>query len=1030
LTVDLGRSDRYLCVMLRVLFIFLLVATPFGAWSAQFSEVSPTHPAEYMIYQYPDVSLVVGINAPEMEFESEIYGPEGALISSSGVPSARIGPLYQYIEATDKPRQLMIKISPRRKADRSRISLELIQLPPGDRRSAAFEQAYQLFTSGTEMVHSNDTTTWAMKSYTLRNAARAFASLGWEEMRLWSEFYAAHLVLYKLNDVLLAMELAQEIQGSARTAGIEMIELAALILEGEALMSAGANTSGKLAYARFEKAHGVWDRVVLLAGQQGLRSEQARALYNDGLAWEQQDQLEQAVRQFQLALDVSLAADDPGLVNEIRGTAAAAYETQGSTSGAIEMLEDIGSDLESDAEQELADTFYEKGRILNSNYRYPEASAELGQALRLQRSTATLKPWGPTGLALAWSYYSMGDVDQAASLILESIPRTPQASNSDALIRAYDSLAHIYRDQEQYRQMSQYRERQEGLIESDMHRAGFLFESGMDAWRRDGPESRAVKDLLVQSRKLAIASGHSLAGDRAALHLCLLSIEQNGRGACTVATVRQSHDVLRKSGIPKLALDADFVKAKILRREGKDREALAVMEGLIGEILFFRQTLPGLLGAWYWQNKVGIFQEYMAITLGTADGRRVLLALDHIRVVEREGLAASGRQDEALRALLARRETATGTKAADLAAQANGELRELQEEFDPAIRPLGTRSLDKLLAGLAQDESLLSYYFSESADYVLVGNRKRVSLMKLGSSEPISGRLDQLRERLDQDAPSILPELDAMGRRLLKPVSGLLTEKIFLLPAGPLNGFPFDLLRLDGQFLAEKHNVVNLMNLAAVASRRSVLEKNYRERVFLAGNPQAGQELFSYDVQASAEITALTDIFVGPGLHVVQGVALRKDEFQDERFTGASLIHLGTPGVLDLAFPDRSRLLMSRAGNESAVEYLLPGDIRQLDFEAELLVLSRTAVTAVSRSSFDNRLGFVSEFLEAGVSNVIASFWSGEDSETAAFMREFYRELESTRDVAEALSRTRMGRIESSDEANFRSWAGFQLFIR
>ena len=220
------------------------------------------------------------------------------------------------------------------------------------------------------------------------------------------------------------------------------------------------------------------------------------------------------------------------------------------------------------------------------------------------------------------------------------------------------------------------------------------------------------------------------------------------------------------------------------------------------------------------------------------------------------------------------------------------------------------------------------------------------------------------------------------------------------------------------------------MNLAAVTNRRPVLGQDYRERVFVAGNPQAGQELFSYDVQASAEITALTDSFVGRGLHVVQGVALRKDEFQDERFTGASLIHLATPGILDLAFPNRSGLLMSRTGNDSAVEYLSPGDIRQLNFKAELLVLSRTAVTAASRSSFDNRLGFVSEFLEAGVSNVIVSFWSGEDSETAAFMREFYRNLESTRDVAEALSRTRMRQMEISNEANFRSWAGFQLFIR
>ena len=145
LTVDLGRSDRYLCVMLRALLIILLVVSSSGAWSAPTGEVSATHPAEYMIYQYPGVSLLVKINAPEMEFNSEIYGPEGALISASGIPAARIGPLYQFIEATDQARQLMIKISPGRKADRSRISLELIQIPPGDWRSAAYRAGVPAF---------------------------------------------------------------------------------------------------------------------------------------------------------------------------------------------------------------------------------------------------------------------------------------------------------------------------------------------------------------------------------------------------------------------------------------------------------------------------------------------------------------------------------------------------------------------------------------------------------------------------------------------------------------------------------------------------------------------------------------------------------------------------------------------------------------------------------------------------------------------------------------------------------------------
>ena len=117
------------------------VAASAAAWSAQSGDVSSDRPAEYMIYQYPDVSLVVKIDAPEVTLDSRIYGPEGALIKSSGIPSGRIGPLYQFVGAVDKPRQLMIKISPERRINRSAISMELIQLPAWEDNSAALAEA-------------------------------------------------------------------------------------------------------------------------------------------------------------------------------------------------------------------------------------------------------------------------------------------------------------------------------------------------------------------------------------------------------------------------------------------------------------------------------------------------------------------------------------------------------------------------------------------------------------------------------------------------------------------------------------------------------------------------------------------------------------------------------------------------------------------------------------------------------------------------------------------------------------------------
>jgi CHAT domain-containing protein len=61
---------------------------------------------------------------------------------------------------------------------------------------------------------------------------------------------------------------------------------------------------------------------------------------------------------------------------------------------------------------------------------------------------------------------------------------------------------------------------------------------------------------------------------------------------------------------------------------------------------------------------------------------------------------------------------------------------------------------------------------------------------------------------------------------------------------------------------------------------------------------------------------------------------------------------------------------------------------------------------------------------------VMATLWPAGDSETAVFMGDFYHRLESSSDIAEALVRTKRSRIETETAANFRSWAGFQLYIR
>jgi len=250
-----------------------LAAPPAGRAAAD-EPVTAERPAEYMIYQYPDTALVLRLDVAEAEFNAQTFGPEGALLKSSGVAGRRVGPVFQHIDASSRARQLMIEVRPGRPVQRSAIRLEVLQFAAADRNTANQLRAYQLFSVGTEVARASDASIWASKAYSLQNAAGVFASLGMEEMRLWSEYFAAHLVLHQLTDPLTALELVGPVQAGASRAGYTQAELAARMLEADAVMKLAAVSAERSAALYHARAHKALAQVVMLAQQSGLEAEQ------------------------------------------------------------------------------------------------------------------------------------------------------------------------------------------------------------------------------------------------------------------------------------------------------------------------------------------------------------------------------------------------------------------------------------------------------------------------------------------------------------------------------------------------------------------------------------------------------------------------------------------------------------------------------------------------------------------------------------------------------------------------------------
>ena len=617
--------------------------------------------------------------------------------------------------------------------------------------------------------------------------------------------------------------------------------------------------------------------------------------------------------------------------------------------------------------------------------------------------------------------WSQGYFEQASLVIEESVTRAVQSENRVAIARAYGVLASIQREQGHFDAMEENRARQGDLIADADGRASYYIEVAMDQARRGNPSApfpRAVR--------AARAEGEAVLASRAMLYGCLYESRQQP-GRCSLEEARKEIRFLQQNALPVEALDGKFAWAGILKEQGRDSEALETLASLVDDIYFYRTQLGGVLGAWYWVNRHRVFQDYADLSLD-AGGSALLLALERINKVQ--GADGDETNHENLRGELARQPFAESSQGARLNEQVNRRLYEIRNSVPPDDSLPGRSDIEAWQGQLQSDESALVFYFSDQNVYALTADRNSARVTRLGSASNVAGELESLRDQLGSaSGPAPIESLDRLGAVLFGPLSGSLKETVFLLPTAMLNGLPVDAFRVNGRYLAERRLLIHANSLAS-ATRLNSLPADYRYSVFLAGNPQAGQDLFSYGVSTSTELANVRDQFVGSGLHMVQGVALHLDEFNDERFSQASLVHLAMPGRVDLAVPERSRLLLSGTREDPSAEFLTAVDIRRFSLSAELAVLTGTAFAERPSSGFASLLGLVDDLHSAGVNLVVATLWPAGDRETARFVADFYSELAVQGDVPAALYSARKKRIESGDSANFRTWAGFQLFIR
>lgn len=1019
-----------------------------AAWAppAVAAETTAAPPAkEYFVNQRAGEALLIKLESFEAEIESRVFGPQKSLLAVSKLTGNRIAPLFQFISPGDSARQLDIEVRARRRTGNSKFEIEFTRLKAWDERSNLVMRAYLLLSYSMLEPQRAAKAAWSDRVSALISAGKLFARFGMQEQRLWSSYLAAYLAYHRLGDAKFAAELNDKVLAEVHDSRWRQIELAALQLKAAILVDQRRTGSLESAGTNDDPVQTTLFAAAQLAQSMGYGYQRAQALFTSGLDYADQSRFPQALAQYQNALSIAEPLGDDQLLNDIRERIVAANTRLGNAPASGKVLRQMETHLlRQGTGDELALNLLQQGQLAMQGHRYPEARKILAQALEHQNDSSIKSR---ANFALAQAVFEMGD-DDAALAHLEAAGVNSRARPSRLgggvidMAAGLGMMAAIHRARGDYQAMLAARTAQRAWLGSAAEKSGFYYQQGLDALARGGRERTRASVYFRRSYRAAAAAGLGARRSLAQLQLCTLQLDT--AEPCGTASTVKAYRALVSTAIPRQAAAAAWLRARYLARHGDLQQAAQLLQQLVGDIHFYRQRLPGVLGSWYWQWHEQTFDDYLDIT-GRAPVNPAsrhsrdfesLLALTRVRWASRppaEPTASAAEQEPMhIRNQLAKIEAAKdGVLPTSLAAGLQRQIAALRDEFNARHAFLSATGLRAMLATLSAREAVLTYHVEAGEAQAWLAKNGHVQRFHIDHPERLYARLQkawgdfQHGPESDFDAP-----MQALGEQLLRPLAGQLPETVYVVADGLLTGFPLDALKWDRHYLAEQHRVINLLAFPATRNPGTALKMPFPKRVFLAGYPQNYSGRVETSLETSGEIRAVANLFVGPGLQIVQGDALLRDEFGGDALRQAELLHLSMPGVIDLAEPDHSSLTLSEPERGAGRETLAPADIAAVPLNAGLVFLSATRMQGEAREAFATQPGLVSDYLAAGAGAVIAGAWRPGKESAISLVTSFYKAFATSGNVAAALERSKREYLQQHQHQGPADWAAYQLYIR
>ena len=342
-----------------------------------------------------------------------------------------------------------------------------------------------------------------------------------------------------------------------------------------------------------------------------------------------------------------------------------------------------------------------------------------------------------------------------------------------------------------------------------------------------------------------------------------------------------------------------------------------------------------------------------------------------------------------------------------------------------------TPSLAQLQAKLTDGSTLLSYFIGENSKrlFVFFVTPKGLQIETVELAEDLNKNMIGYRNSIYYKATSTSSKIGhVLFNQLALDKIPKETEHLIVVPAGRISTIPLEALITDSEipnsYLINKYSVAYLY-------AASLMPDNSREHrkgaVALFAPVDFSEQGLSYLPATKQEVEKISQLFESnqTKTDLFIGENASKSAVTSEMVAQSKIIHFATHGIVDEVHPERSQICLTTKDGSSGSLYT--GDIYNLKFDADLVVLSACETGLGKLSKGEGIIGLTRAIIYSGANNMVVSLWSVADASTSELMIDFYSNLLNGQHYSLALANAKRNMILEGTYAKPYYWAPFVL---